>query len=153
MSQGFFLGNRILDISLIAAGVAQIYKVISPIFKGKGLDWSRMWATGGMPSSHSSAVTSLATSVGILNGYTSVEFAISVVFSIIIMYDAAGVRRAAGKHAGILNSLMEIFKEKEDFRIKQIQLKELLGHEPTEVIAGAILGIVMSFIMMPYLRG
>lgn len=153
MSGGFFLGNRILDVSLIAAGAAQLYKVISPVFKGKKLQWDRMWATGGMPSSHSSAVTSLATSVAILRGYRSVEFAMAVVFSIVIMYDAAGVRRAAGKHAGILNSLMEIFKEKEDFRIKQIQLKELLGHEPTEVIAGAILGIVVSLMMMPYLRG
>lgn len=153
MSQGFFLGNRILDVSLIAAGAAQFYKVISPIFRGEKPDWNRMWATGGMPSSHSSAVTSLATSVGILKGHTSVEFAISVVFSIIIMYDAAGVRRAAGKHAGILNSFMEIFKEKEDFRIKQIHLKELLGHEPTEVIAGAVLGVIISFVMMSYLRG
>lgn len=153
MSGGFFLGNKLLDISLIAAGAAQLYKVISPIFRGKKLQWDRMWATGGMPSSHSSAVTSLATSVAIMKGHRSVEFAMAVVFSIIIMYDAAGVRRAAGKHAGILNSLMEIFKEKEDFRIKQIQLKELLGHEPTEVIAGAILGIVVSLLMMPYLRG
>lgn len=153
MSTGFFLGNKILDISLIAAGVAQFWKVISPVFKGKPPQWNRMWATGGMPSSHSSAVTSLAASVGILNGYRSVEFAICVVFSIIIMYDAAGIRRAAGKHAGILNSLMEIFKEKEDFRIKQIQLKELLGHEPTEVIAGAVLGVLISFAMIPYLRG
>ena len=153
MSGGIFLGNKILDISIVAAFIAQFWKVINPIFKGKKPRWDRMWQTGGMPSSHSASVTSLATSVGILNGHKSVEFAIAVVFSIIIMYDAAGVRRAAGKHAGILNSLMEIFKEKEDFRIKQIQLKELLGHEPTEVIAGAILGVVISFIMMPYLRG
>ena len=153
MSGGIFLGNKILDISIVAAFIAQFWKVINPIFKGKKPRWDRMWQTGGMPSSHSASVTSLATSVGILNGHRSVEFAIAVVFSIIIMYDAAGVRRAAGKHAGILNSLMEIFKEKEDFRIKQIQLKELLGHEPTEVIAGAILGVAISFIMMPYLRG
>lgn len=153
MSGGIFLGNKILDISIVAAFIAQFWKVINPIFKGKKPRWDRMWQTGGMPSSHSASVTSLATSVGILNGHRSVEFAIAVVFSIIIMYDAAGVRRAAGKHAGILNSLMEIFKEKEGLKFKQTQLKELLGHEPTEVIAGAVLGIVVSFVMIGYLRG
>ena len=129
MGGGIFLGNKILDISIVAAFIAQFWKVINPIFKGQRPRWDRMWQTGGMPSSHSASVTSLATSVAILNGYKSVEFAICVVFSIIIMYDAAGVRRAAGKHAGILNSLMEIFKEKEGLKFKQTQLKELLGHE------------------------
>ena len=153
MSGGIFLGNEILDISIVAAFTAQFWKVISPIFKGKRPKWDRMWQTGGMPSSHSSAVTSLATSVAILNGLKSVEFAICVVFSIIIMYDAAGIRRAAGKHAGILNNIMDILKEKEDLKIKQTQLKELLGHEPIEVIAGAILGVAVSIAMIDYLRG
>ncbi len=153
MSAGIFLGNRILDVCAISAFTAQFWKVISPIFRGKRPQWHRFWQTGGMPSSHSSSVTSLATSVGLLSGHKSVEFAISVVFSIIIMYDATGVRRAAGRHAGILNSLIEIFKEKEGFKYKQTQLKELLGHEPTEVIAGAILGIAIAFIMSGYLRG
>ena len=153
MGGGIFLGNKILDISIVAAFIAQFWKVINPVFNGIKPRWDRMWQTGGMPSSHSASVTSLATSVAILNGYKSVEFAICVVFSIIIMYDAAGVRRAAGKHAGILNSLMEIFKEKEGLKFKQTQLKELLGHEPTEVIAGAVLGIVVSLVMIGYLRG
>lgn len=153
MNNGFFLGNRILDISLISAFTAQFWKVIRPIFRRSKPRWDRMWETGGMPSSHSAAVTSLATCVGILDGFKSVEFAICVIFSIIIMYDAAGIRRAAGKHAGILNSLMEIMKEREHIKIKQTQLKELLGHEPIEVIAGAILGIVIALLMIGYLRG
>ena len=148
MSGGIFLGNKILDISIVAAFIAQFWKVINPIFKGKKPRWDRMWQTGGMPSSHSASVTSLATSVGILNGHRSVEFAIAVVFSIIIMYDAAGVRRAAGKQAGVLNRLIHSLGKKDSSIKLEEELKELIGHTPFEVLVGALLGFLVALIML-----
>ena len=148
MSGGIFLGNKILDISIVAAFIAQFWKVINPIFKGKKPRWDRMWQTGGMPSSHSASVTSLATSVGILNGHRSVEFAIAVVFSIIIMYDAAGVRRAAGKQAGVLNRLIHSLGKKDNSIKIEVELKELIGHTPFEVLVGAVLGFFVAFLLM-----
>ena len=98
-----------------------------------------------MPSSHSSLVTSLATAVAILDGIYSTSFAISAVLALVVMYDAAGVRRAAGQQAKILNKIVEEW-EHLDFGKTDKRLKELLGHTPFEVFAGAILGILISFI-------
>jgi hypothetical protein len=153
MSSGIIFGNRILDIVFISAFLAQFWKVISPVFRGQGFKWNRLFATGGMPSSHSSTVTALATCVFLVSGYRSVEFAVTTILAGITMYDAAGIRRAAGKHANVLNTLLELIKDKEQLKLKNIHLKELLGHEPAEVVAGAILGIVVGFVMKPYLFG
>ena len=151
MASGFILGNKILDVVVIAWFIAQFYKVVSSLILEKRLNIRRFWETGGMPSSHSSTVSSLATAVGITQGIHSVYFAISVVFAIIVMHDASGIRRAAGKQAGVLNelgkSLSNLFEEK----FHQEQLKELLGHTPVEVLAGAILGVVVALLMKPYL--
>ena len=98
-----------------------------------------------MPSSHSSFVTSLACSVGFEEGFSSTLFAIAFVLSMIVMYDASGVRRAAGKQAEVLNIFIANF-EKHGIKIDS-KLKELLGHSPIEVFAGAILGIVVSVLM------
>ena len=149
----FFKEYKYIIVPFMVWFGIQLFKFIYDLIKTKKFNFKKLMQAGGMPSSHSGVVVSLTTMIGKNVGINSPLFAVSLIFSFIVMYDAAGVRRAAGKHAGILNSLMEIFKEKEDFRIKQIQLKELLGHEPTEVIAGAILGVAISFIMMPYLRG
>jgi hypothetical protein len=151
MKQGFIFGNRILDVVFISAFAAQIWKVISPVFRGQGLKWDRIFATGGMPSSHSSTVTALATCTLITSGHRSAEFAISMIMAGVTMYDAAGIRRAAGRHANILNTLIELIKEKENLKLKHTNLKELLGHEPAEVFAGAILGIIIGFAMKNYL--
>lgn len=151
MKQGFIFGNRILDVVFISAFAAQIWKVISPVFRGEGLKWNRIFATGGMPSSHSSTVTALATCTFITCGHRSVEFAISMIMAGVTMYDAAGIRRAAGRHANILNTLIELIKEKENLKLKHTNLKELLGHEPAEVFAGALLGIIIGFAMKNYL--
>lgn len=153
MRSGIIFGNRILDIVFIAAFIAQFWKVISPAFLGKGFKWNRIFATGGMPSSHSSTVTSLATCVMLIKGFRSAEFAIAVIFAGITMYDAAGIRRAAGKHANILNNLIEVIMERENLKIKHTHLKELLGHEPAEVFAGALLGVLVAIAMKGYLFG
>ena len=98
-----------------------------------------------MPSSHSSFVTSLATLVGLERGFNSTDFAIVVVFALIIMYDASGVRRAVGKQATILNQIVDDVHHGK--HIEQEKLKELIGHTPIEVWMGAILGIVVALVM------
>ena len=107
-----------------------------------------MIGSGGMPSSHSSLVCALTISVARLNGIQSVEFAISFVLALIVMYDASGVRRAAGKHAEEINKIKEqidlLDGEKDSFEPK---LKELLGHTPLEVLGGALLGIAIALLV------
>ena len=136
------LDNKILWVSLLAWFIAQLIKVLLTIIFGKRLDLTRFVGSGGMPSSHSALVVSMATSIGYVEGYHSTMFALSVIVASIAMYDAAGVRRAAGKQAAVLN---EIVAELQAHRgITEKKLKELLGHTPVEVIAGAALGILVS---------
>lgn len=152
MQSGIIFGNRILDVVFVAWFIAQFYKVVSSIFLEKKFNIKRLWETGGMPSSHSSTVSSLTTSVGIAYGMKSPLFAIAIVFSGIVMYDAAGIRRAAGKHAGIINTLLDKFASKIGERIHDERLKELLGHTPFEVLTGATLGIVVSLMFQSYIQ-
>ncbi|GAA0708164.1 divergent PAP2 family protein [Paraclostridium ghonii] len=134
--------NKVLMISMFACFLAQFFK----IFTGdvKKIQISRIFTSGGMPSSHSSFVTSLSTLVGIEYGFSSTQFAIVSVFSMIIMYDASGVRRAVGKQAAILNQIVDDLQHKK--HIEQKKLKELVGHTPVEVLFGAILGIIIALI-------
>lgn len=125
--------------------IAQLLKVIHTVMKDKKIDFRRFVGSGGMPSSHSSFVTSLATAVGIIDGFSGYSFAMAAVFALVVMYDAAGVRRAAGQQAKILNKIVEEW-ENADFAHTDKRLKELLGHTPKEVFAGAILGIVIAFL-------
>ena len=142
---GEFLSSSILVTTIIAWFAAQVIKVIWVLMKSRKFDFRRFVGSGGMPSSHSSFVTSLACSVGLLEGFGSTAFAITLVLAMVVMYDAAGVRRAAGQQAKILNKLVEDW-EKKDFTGTEKKLKELLGHTPTEVFAGALLGIVIALI-------
>ena len=125
--------------------IAQLIKVITVIIDDKRIDFRRFVGSGGMPSSHSSFVTALTTSVGLIEGFSSVSFAISTVFSLVVMYDAAGVRRATGQQAKILNKIVEEW-ENMDFGHTDKRLKELIGHTPFEVFAGAILGIAIALL-------
>ncbi len=151
MKAGILFGNRIADVVFIAWFIAQFYKLLSCVVTERRLDIRRMWGTGGMPSSHSSTVTSLAASVAIVEGETSTLFAIALIFSGVVMYDAAGIRRAAGKQAGVLNKIVERLAHKIEEKIHDETLKELLGHTPFEVLIGALLGIVVAFLMRGYL--
>ena len=133
------LTNKWLWIPLATWLVVQFYKLIVEVLtaKGKKINWKRIIGSGGMPSSHTACITSLATSIGMTEGFGSPLFALASVFAFIVMYDAAGVRRAAGKQARILNQMME-----EDKNINyQEKLVELLGHTPVEVFVGALVGI------------
>lgn len=144
-----FFSNRIIGISALAWLIAQIIKIIIDLIRSKTIDWRLITSSGGMPSSHSSFVTSLATSVGITRGFDSLEFAITFVLCMVVMYDAAGVRRAAGKQAAVINDIADIM-ENYGFKMDE-NLKELLGHTPVEVAAGATLGIVLSVVMNLYI--
>lgn len=151
MTQGIIFGNRILDVVFIAWFLAQAYKVVQSLIIEKRVNFRRFIESGGMPSSHSSSVMSLVTAVGIAKGTLSIEFAISILFAIIVMYDAAGVRRAAGKQAEVLNKIADNIAKNEGHQILEKNLKELIGHTPFEVVMGAILGIVISMLMQGYI--
>ncbi|MFM7369260.1 MAG: divergent PAP2 family protein [Sphaerospermopsis kisseleviana] len=137
--------NRVLLVALVACFVAQGLKLIVEVIKHQKVDLRVLVTTGGMPSAHSALVTALATGVGQTIGWSSPDFAVAAVFAIIVMYDAAGVRQAAGKQARILNQMIdELFHEKPDFF--QDRLKEQLGHTPVQVIAGSVLGVTISWL-------
>ena len=137
--------NKIIQTSALAWFVAQLIKIIIDCIRNKTINPALIVSSGGMPSSHSSFVTSLACAVGFKEGFGSSYFAIAFVISMVVMYDASGVRRAAGKQAEVLNIFISNF-EKHGIKIDS-KLKELLGHSPIEVFAGAILGIVIAIIM------
>ena len=140
-----FWKDSVLITCIIAWFAAQLIKVISVLIKNKKLDFRRFIGSGGMPSSHTSFVTSLAAGVGMECGFSSAEFAISTVLALVVMYDAAGIRRAAGQQAKILNTLIEEWGNA-DFTATDKRLKELLGHTPKEVFAGAILGVFVALV-------
>ncbi|OGO87141.1 MAG: hypothetical protein A2Y24_01810 [Clostridiales bacterium GWE2_32_10] len=134
------LGNEILTVSVLAWFLAQTLKVIGVLIKYRKLDFRRFVGSGGMPSSHSAFVCAMSFGVGENMGYESPLFGVCVVMSLIVMYDAAGVRRAAGKQAVVLNKLVNEI----DTNLVEERLKELLGHTPVEVLVGGILGIILA---------
>lgn len=142
---GNIMHNKCLWIPIIIWFLVQVYKVISELIINKKLNFRRLVGAGGMPSSHSAVVTSLSTAIACMDGLESTTFALSVLFACVVMYDAAGVRRAAGKQAKVLNQI--IASEGRNINIHE-KLIELLGHTPLEVFVGAIVGIVLALIMM-----
>ncbi len=137
--------NLALRSALIAWAIAQTLKGFTAIRPRGGFSWKYFLGTGGMPSSHSAFVCGLAFAVGLQHGFESTDFAISFVLSMIVMYDAAGLRRAAGRQAAILNKLVEELFTKGE--LKHERLRELLGHSPFEVMAGAFIGILVALII------
>lgn len=135
------VNNRTVTVPMFAWFLAQLLKVINVLVSSKKIDFTRFIGSGGMPSSHSAFIVSLTTVVAKIKGLDSAEFGISLAVSLIVMYDAAGVRRAAGKQAKVLNQLIHTHNDKVQFDEK---LKELLGHSPFEVFMGALLGILIG---------
>lgn len=135
--------NAAIWIPIIIWFLVQSFKVVYELIKYKKLNIRRMWGSGGMPSSHSALVCSLTTIVALIDGVSSTTFAISLVLSGVVMYDAAGVRRAAGKQARVLNQIIE---NKGDINVQE-KLIELLGHTPKEVFVGALVGIFGSILL------
>lgn len=139
------LNESIIFTAILSWFIAQLLKVIIVLIKSKKIDFYRFIGSGGMPSSHAAFVVSLATSVGLVDGFDSSVFAVTVVLAMVVMYDAAGVRRSAGQMARILNKIVDEW-DKEDGKRREKRLKELLGHTPVEVFAGALLGILIGII-------
>lgn len=137
------INNHALLAAVLAWFVAQLLKVMLVLLKERRWDVSRMIGSGGMPSSHSALVVALAVTIGKTLSFQSPEFAIAAALALVVMYDAANVRRAAGKQAELLNKIVEdLYRGK---HIDGERLKELLGHTPVEVAAGALLGIVVGW--------
>lgn len=136
--------NQILMVSLLSWFVAQLLKLILTLINDKKLDFEKLISSGGMPSSHSSFTTALAVSVGQVHGYNTGLFAVAAVFSFVVMYDAANVRLEAGKQAALLNKIIDTMQDP-NVTLDE-RLKELLGHTPLQVAAGAILGIVIALV-------
>lgn len=147
-----------LVAALASIVFAQVIKIPIRFIVAREFIPSLAFSTGGMPSSHSAAVAALTTAIGITDGITSNSFSIAFVFSIIIMFDATGVRRQAGEQAVALNQLMKDFQHfieeakvwgKKDNNEKSKELKELLGHKPIEVFFGGLTGIGIAFLLSP----
>ncbi|RLQ96516.1 divergent PAP2 family protein [Falsibacillus albus] len=150
------LSNFPLWASLLAIFFAQFVKVPIQFIASRRVDWSLLTSTGGMPSSHSAAVTALATGVALESGLDSPVFAVATVFAIIVMFDATGVRRQAGEQAIVLNRLAADFQklvdeaklwQKKPADQRQQELKELLGHKPIEVFFGGLTGIILTLLV------
>ncbi len=145
--------NPLITVAMFGWFIAQLIKLIGTLIESGKLDFRRLVDTGGMPSSHTSFVSSITTAVGILEGFHSTIFAVSLGFSVIVVYDATNLRRSAGYHAQWLNRIVpdllqgKVIKEKFDYKI----LRELLGHNPIEVFVGAILGIGIALVTLYFL--
>lgn len=141
--------NVVLMSALTAWFLAQVLKTITSYWKHRQFRAERLVGAGGMPSSHTSLVVALSSAVGFHDGISSPLFAVSAVLAGIVMYDAAGVRRAAGKQAKVINKLVQEMRV--EHTIKENRLKELLGHTPLEVLAGALLGFLIAYVYSIFL--
>lgn len=138
------LSNQILWATISAWALAQLLKPAFEFFETRRWSWGLWFSSGGMPSSHSALVCSAMLSVGLFAGFDTPAFAIAVAVAMVVVYDAAGVRREAGKHAERINILIEELFSGQP--ISEKQLKEVIGHTPTEVIAGVLLGIATALV-------
>ena len=138
--------NKILMSAAAGWVIAQVLKTMIHTLFTKNFSAERLVGGGGMPSSHSATVCALATSTALEFGVGSFEFAMAAVFSLVVMYDAIGVRQETGKQAKILNDMIELFSHMgKDMDIEK-QLKEFVGHTPFQVVMGALLGVVTAFL-------
>lgn len=136
--------NKVLVITCAVWAIAQGVKVLLGVIRERKFNFKWFIGTGGMPSSHAAGATALATTCGLHAGFDSVVFALAVVFALVTMFDAQGVRRSAGQQAAILNQMMDEMYWKG--KIEANRLIELIGHTPLEVIIGSILGLVLAVV-------
>ncbi len=134
--------NHVLFVGIVGWFTAQFIKIGIELFRTRKINLNLIMASGGMPSSHSSFTVSTATAIGFQEGFDSAIFALAVVFACVVMYDASGVRRAAGNQAKVINSI--VAKIEDTGFVMDEKLKEILGHTHLEVFAGAILGIIVG---------
>ena len=138
------LSNQVLVSAVAGWIVAQVLKTMLDFALNRTINWERMVGSGGMPSSHSATVCGLTTAAALHYGVSSFEFAVCFVLSMVVMYDATGVRRETGKQAKLLNSILSENPLKLNAEVLQEKLKEYVGHTPLQVVAGAILGSCLA---------
>lgn len=138
--------NKIFWSAVIGWLAAQIIKTLLHMILTRSFQAERLVGSGGMPSSHSATVCALSASSGLLYGFGSFEFAVTAILAIIVMYDAIGVRRETGRQSKVLNEMIDLFSHMGEDVSAQEKLKEFIGHTPLQVLAGAILGILLAWI-------
>ena len=138
--------NRVIQAAVLAWTIAQGLKVILTLIISRRFDGSRMFGSGGMPSSHSAMTCAMLMVIGFREGFASSIFALAFCFSGVVMYDAAGVRRSTGKNAAVINRLLERLAS-DGLVFDEEHLKELVGHTPLQVMAGALLGVLIGTLM------
>ena len=134
--------NQVLITALIAWVIAQIIKVPLEYLSTRQLNWALLLSSGGMPSSHSALVSAAAHGIGLFYGFDNPLFAIGAIIAIVVIYDATGIRRQAGKHAEMINAMINDLAS--GHPLQGEQLKEVLGHTPWEALGGLILGLIIS---------
>ncbi|TEA99311.1 hypothetical protein BU174_04890 [Lactococcus cremoris] len=139
------LHNQILLTAIVSWALAQLIKIGIELIRTHRINWQLVFATGGMPSSHSSLVVALATATGLRQGFESPLFAIATVLAFVVLYDAQGIRRQAGNQARIINRMLQNV-ENAGIKVDK-NLKELLGRTPIQVVGGTVLGIIVALIM------
>ena len=140
-----FVTNKYIYVPVLLWFFIQTFKVFCDLVTQKKFDFKRIMGAGGMPSSHTAIVVSLATMIGKYEGVDTAIFALSLIFSFVVMYDAAGVRRAAGKQAKLLNKIVET-PGLSSVEVQE-KLVEVLGHTPIQVIVGAVIGVLVGIIV------
>jgi uncharacterized protein len=146
--------NPWVTAAVVAWLIAQLAKVAIDVLIRRKVDFAKLVETGGMPSSHTALVSSLSTAVGLTHGIHSATFAVTLIFSLIVLYDATNLRRNAGHHATYLNEIVEQLLHGEVLKHQEFtfgRLKELLGHNPVEVLVGAFLGIATALLLHQWL--
>lgn len=136
------LHNYVLIAALIAWGIAQALKVPIEYISTHKVNWVLLLRAGGMPSSHSALVTAAAHSIGLFMGFNTGLFALAIVLAMVVIYDATGIRRQAGKHAELINAMLRDLAT--GHMVQQEQLKEVLGHTPLQAFGGVALGLIVA---------
>ncbi len=142
---GIILQYKYVAVPFLVWFFIQLFKLIYDLVTTKEFNFKRILGAGGMPSSHSAVVTSLASMIGVSEGLTSPIFGLSVIFAFVVMYDAAGIRRAAGKQAKLLNKIVNT-PGLTGVQVTE-KLQEVLGHTPTQVFVGALIGIIVGILV------
>ena len=137
------INNRVIQAAALAWAIAQGLKVILTFCISGRFDHTRMYGSGGMPSSHSAMSCAMLTVIGFREGFSSPLFALAFCFAGVVMYDASGVRHSAGRNAAVINHIMDSLSTS-GFSFDEEHLKELVGHTPIQVLAGALLGIFVG---------
>ncbi len=136
------INNHVLIAGLLGWSIAQLLKVPLEFLHSHRWNWSLLFRAGGMPSSHSALVTSIAHAIGLYYGFGTPLFALSVAVAMVVIYDATGIRRQAGKHAELINAMIDDLAS--GHPLKEETLREVLGHTPIEAIGGLVLGMLSA---------